>query len=77
MVVPGGMGTHLWWGPTLPDAEPYFSGPNFPATHEVEKPITGVTIPRAPGAIYHPQTQRWEKGATPPAAASSESIDPL
>lgn len=39
------MGTHLWWGLTLPDAEPYFSGPNFPASREMEKPITGVTIP--------------------------------
>lgn len=57
MVVPRGMGTHLWWDLTLPDAEPYFSGPNFPASHEMEKPTTGVTIPRAPGAIYHPQTQ--------------------
>lgn len=74
---PGGMGIHLWWGPTLPDAEPYFSGLNLPASHEMDKPITGVTIPWVPGAIYHPQTQGWEKGVTPPAAASFKSIDPL
>lgn len=72
-----GMGTHLWWGPALPDAEPYFSGLSSSTRCEMEKPFTGVTIPWVPGAISHPQTQRWEKGATPPAAASSESIDPL
>lgn len=74
---PGGMGIHFWWGPTLPDAELYFSGFNSPASPEMEKPITGVTIPWVPGAIYHPQIQGWEKGVTPPAAASFESIDLL
>lgn len=61
---PGGMGIHLWWGPTRPDAEPSFSSLDFPASHEMEKPITGVTmgyyvtvvtIPWVPGAIYHPR----------------------